>query len=188
MPKLKTKSAAKKRFSVTGTGKLKRNFAKKRHCLFCKSPKMKRQARGSTLLSESDAIIVKKFLPYLQEDKQMSRVKRGVIAHARHKKILKMAKGYRGRNKNVFRVAVEKVEKALQYAYRDRRAKKRSFRSLWIQRINAATRMHDMTYSRFMSGLNKAGIELDRKVLADIALKEPANFAKLVEAAKSALN
>ena len=117
----------------------------------------------------------------------MSRVKRGVIAHARHKKILDMAKGYRGRNKNVFRVAVEKVEKALQYAYRDRKAKKRSFRSLWIQRINAATRLHDMTYSRFMSGLNKAGIELDRKVLADIALKEPANFAKLVEAAKSAL-
>ena len=117
----------------------------------------------------------------------MSRVKRGVIAHARHKKIIDMAKGYRGRNKNVFRVAVEKVEKALQYAYRDRKAKKRSFRSLWIQRINAATRMHDMTYSRFMSGLSKAGIELDRKVLADIALKEPANFAKLVEAAKSAL-
>ena len=118
----------------------------------------------------------------------MSRVKRGVIAHARHKKILNMAKGYRGRNKNVFRVAVEKVEKALQYAYRDRRAKKRNFRSLWIQRINAATRLHDMTYSRFISGLNKAGIELDRKVLADIALKEPANFAKLVEKAKSALN
>ena len=118
----------------------------------------------------------------------MSRVKRGVIAHARHKKILDMAKGYRGRNKNVFRVAVEKVEKALQYAYRDRKAKKRSFRSLWIQRINAAARLNDMTYSRFMSGLNKAGIELDRKVLADIALKEPANFAKLVEAAKGALS
>ena len=118
----------------------------------------------------------------------MSRVKRGVVAHARHKKILDMAKGYRGRNKNVFRVAVEKVEKALQYAYRDRRAKKRNFRSLWIQRINAATRLHDMTYSRFISGLNKAGIELDRKVLADIALKEPANFAKLVEAAKNALS
>ena len=97
----------------------------------------------------------------------MSRVKRGVIAHARHKKILNMAKGYRGR---------------------DRSAKKRNFRSLWIQRINAATRLHDMTYSRFISGLNKAGIELDRKVLADIALKEPANFAKLVEAAKGALS
>jgi len=118
----------------------------------------------------------------------MSRVKRGLTAHARHKKILDMAKGYRGRNKNVFRVAVEKVEKGLQYAYRDRRAKKRNFRMLWIQRINAATRLHDMTYSRFISGLAKAGIELDRKVLADIALKEPAAFAKLVESAKSALN
>ena len=114
----------------------------------------------------------------------MSRVKRGLTAHARHKKILNMAKGYRGRNKNVFRVAVEKVEKGLQYAYRDRKAKKRSFRSLWIQRINAATRIHDMTYSRF---LGKAGIELDRKVLADIALKEPQAFAKLVETAKAAL-
>lgn len=118
----------------------------------------------------------------------MSRVKRGLTAHARHKKILSMAKGYRGRNKNVFRVAVEKVEKGLQYAYRDRRAKKRSFRALWIQRINVAARLNDMTYSRFMSGLIKAGIELDRKVLADIALKEPANFAKLVEAAKGALS
>ena len=99
-----------------------------------------------------------------------------------------MAKGYRGRNKNVFKVAIEKVEKGLQYAYRDRKAKKRSFRSLWIQRINAATRIHDMTYSRFISGLVKAGIELDRKVLADIALKEPQAFAKLVETAKAALN
>ena len=117
----------------------------------------------------------------------MSRVKRGLTAHARHKKILDMAKGYRGRNKNVFRVAVEKVEKGLQYAYRDRKAKKRSFRSLWIQRINAATRTHDMTYSRFISGLIKAGVELDRKVLADIALKEPQAFAKLVETAKAAL-
>ena len=117
----------------------------------------------------------------------MSRVKRGLTAHARHKKILNMAKGYRGRNKNVFKVAVEKVEKGLQYAYRDRKAKKRSFRSLWIQRINAATRIHDMTYSRFISGLLKAGVELDRKVLADIALKEPQAFAKLVETAKAAL-
>ena len=117
----------------------------------------------------------------------MSRVKRGLTAHARHKKILDMAKGYRGRNKNVFRVAVEKVEKGLQYAYRDRRAKKRSFRSLWIQRINAATRIHDMTYSRFISGLIKAGVELDRKVLADIALKQPEAFAQLVETAKAAL-
>ena len=118
----------------------------------------------------------------------MSRIKRGMTASARHKKIISMAKGYRGRNKNVFRVAVEKVEKGLQYAYRDRRAKKRSFRALWIQRINAATRLHDMTYSRFISGLIKAGIELDRKVLADIALKEPKAFAKLVDSATAALN
>ena len=118
----------------------------------------------------------------------MARVKRGVVAHAKHKKILDMAKGYRGRNKNVFRVAVEKVEKALQYAYRDRRTKKRNFRSLWIQRINAATRLHDMTYSRFMSGLAKAGIELDRKVLADIAVKEPETFAKLVDQVKASLS
>ena len=118
----------------------------------------------------------------------MSRVKRGLTAHARHKKILDMAKGYRGRNKNVFRVDIEKVEKCLQYAYSDRRVKKRSFRSLWIQRINAATRIHDMTYSRFISGLNKAGVELDRKVLADIALRQPEAFAQLVETAKAALN
>ncbi len=117
----------------------------------------------------------------------MSRIKRGMTTHARHKKILNMAKGYRGRNKNVFRVAVEKVEKGLQYAYRDRRAKKRNFRALWIARINAATRLNGMTYSRFISGLIKAGIELDRKVLADIALKEPKAFAKLVDSAKAAL-
>ena len=117
----------------------------------------------------------------------MSRVKRGVTARARYKKIFEMAKGYRGRSKNVFRVAVEKVEKGLQYAYRDRRVKKRNFRMLWIQRISAATRLNDMTYSRFMNGLNKAGIELDRKVLADIALKEPEAFAKLVAQAKDAL-
>ena len=108
---MKTKSAVKKRFSVTGTGKLKRNFAYKRHCLFCKTQKMKRQARGSTLVADVDVKIVKQFLPYLQEYRRMSRVKRGVTAHARHKKVLSMAKGYRGRNKNVFRVAVEKVEK-----------------------------------------------------------------------------
>ena len=119
----------------------------------------------------------------------MSRVKRGVTARARHKKVLAMAKGYRGRSKNVFRVAVEKVEKGLQYAYRDRKSQEREVSALCGFRVSTQlTRLHDMTYSRFISGLNKAGIELDRKVLADIALKEPANFAKLVEAAKSALS
>lgn len=117
----------------------------------------------------------------------MARVSRGVTAHARHKKVLKMAKGYRGRSKSCFRVAVEKVEKGLQYAYRDRRAKKRNFRALWIQRINAAVRPFDITYSQFINGLNKAGIELDRKVLSELAISEPASFAAIVEQAKAAL-
>lgn len=117
----------------------------------------------------------------------MARVKRGVTAHARHKKILKLAKGYRGRASTCFRVAVEKVEKALTYAYRDRRNRKREFRALWIQRINAGVRLHGMTYSRFINGLEKAGIEVNRKMMADIAVKEPQAFQALVEQAKKAL-
>jgi large subunit ribosomal protein L20 len=117
----------------------------------------------------------------------MARVKRGVTAHARHKKVLKAAKGYRGRNSTVFRVAIEKVEKGLQYAFRDRRAKKRNFRSLWIQRINAAAREQGLTYGRFINGLALAGIEIDRKVLADLAVHEPESFNALVAQAKAAL-
>ena len=117
----------------------------------------------------------------------MARVKRGVTTHARHKKILKLAKGYRGRASTCFRIAIEKVEKALRYAYRDRRAKKREFRSLWIQRINAGARAHGLTYSRFIDGLKKANIALDRKVLSDIAIREPASFAALVAKAQAAL-
>jgi len=117
----------------------------------------------------------------------MSRVKRGVTTHARHKKILKAAKGYRGRNSTNFRVAIEKVEKGLQYAYRDRRTKKREFRKLWIQRINAGARLSGLTYSKFMNGLSIAGIELDRKVLADLAVREPETFKSLVEQAQAAL-
>jgi large subunit ribosomal protein L20 len=116
----------------------------------------------------------------------MSRVKRGVAAHARHRKVLAKAKGYYGRRKNTIRVAKQAVDKAGQYAYRDRRARKRTFRALWIQRINAAVRIHGLTYGRFIDGLNKAGIELDRKVLADIALREPQTFQSLVEAASAA--
>lgn len=117
----------------------------------------------------------------------MSRVKRGVTAHARHKKVLKAAAGYRGRAKSSFRVAIEKVEKGLQYAYRDRRARKRNFRALWIQRINAAARLNGLTYGRFMNGLKTAGIEVDRKVLADLAVREPEAFAKLAAEAEAAL-
>ena len=117
----------------------------------------------------------------------MARVKRGVTAHARHKKVLKLAKGYRGRASLAFRVAIEKVEKGLQYSYRDRRNKKRTFRGLWIQRINAATREHGLTYSQFMNGILKAGIEVDRKVMADLAVREPAAFKALVDQAQAAL-
>lgn len=117
----------------------------------------------------------------------MARVKRGVVAHAKHKKILDMAKGYRGRNSKVFTVAKEKVEKALQYAYRDRKAKKRTFRSLWIARINAGVRAEGLTYSRFMNGLSQANIKLDRKVLADIAMNDSVAFSGLIEKAKAAL-
>jgi large subunit ribosomal protein L20 len=116
----------------------------------------------------------------------MSRVKRGVTGHARHRKVLKQAKGYYGRRKNTIRIARQAVEKAGQYAYRDRRVRKRTFRALWIQRINAAARAHGLTYGRFINGLNKAGIELDRKVLADIAVHEPQAFQSLVEAASAA--
>ncbi len=117
----------------------------------------------------------------------MARVKRGVTAKAKHKKILKMAKGYRGRNKNVFRIALEKVEKALQYSYRDRKVKKRDFRSLWITRINAALNLHDISYSKFISGLKGAGIELNRKMLAHIAYTDKDAFTNIVEKAKESL-
>jgi len=117
----------------------------------------------------------------------MARVKRGVTTHARHQKILDQAKGYRGRSKNTFRAAVQRVEKSLQYAYRDRRNRKRDFRRLWITRINAGAREHGMTYSEFMHGITNAGIELDRKVLADIAVREPETFGELVAAAREAL-
>jgi large subunit ribosomal protein L20 len=118
----------------------------------------------------------------------MARVKRGVTAHARHKKVLGLAKGYRGRNSKAYRIALEKVEKALRYAYRDRRNKKRDFRGLWIQRINAAVREHGLTYSQFMHGVKLAGLELDRKVLSDLAIREPEAFAAVIGTAKAALD
>jgi len=117
----------------------------------------------------------------------MARVKRGVIAHRRHKKILKKAKGYYGARSRVFRVAKQAVIKAGQYAYRDRRQRKRQFRALWIARINAAARINGLSYSRFIAGLKKASIEIDRKVLADLAVHEANAFAAIVEKAKAAL-
>lgn len=117
----------------------------------------------------------------------MPRVKRGVTARARHKKILALAKGYRGRRKNVYRVAKQAVMKAGQYAYRDRRQRKRQFRTLWIARINAAARELGLSYSKFMNGVKKAAIEIDRKVLADLAVFDKPAFAKIVEQAKASL-
>jgi len=117
----------------------------------------------------------------------MSRVKRGVTAHARHKKVLKAAEGYYGRRKSTIRIAKQAVEKAGQYAYRDRRVKKRNFRALWIQRINAAVRDHGLTYNRFIDGLSKAEIAVDRKVLSDLAITQPEAFGVLVQKAKAAL-
>lgn len=117
----------------------------------------------------------------------MSRVKRGVTKKARHKKILKLAKGYRGRAKNCYRIAIQRVEKALRYAYRDRKARKRDFRALWIQRINAAVRDYGLIYSKFIRGLNLAGVTLDRKILADMAVRQPEAFKQVVEKVKLAL-
>ena len=117
----------------------------------------------------------------------MARVKRGVVARARHKKIMKQAKGYYGRRKNVFRVATQAVTKAGQYAYRDRRQRKRQFRALWIARINAGARLNGISYSRFINGLKKANIEIDRKVLADIAVFDKAAFTAIAEQAKASL-
>ncbi|MDA0655816.1 MAG: 50S ribosomal protein L20 [Proteobacteria bacterium] len=117
----------------------------------------------------------------------MARVKRGVTKHARHKKVVDRAKGSRGRSKNTFRAAKQRVDKNMQYAYRDRRVRKRAFRGLWIQRINAAVREHGLTYSQFVNGMKKAGIEIDRKVLADIAVREPGAFKALTDQAQAAL-
>ena len=117
----------------------------------------------------------------------MARVKRGVTAHAKHKKVLKKAKGFYGRRKNTIRVAKAATDKAMQYAYRDRKNKKRTFRALWIQRLNAAVRDFGLTYSRFIDGMNKAGVTLDRKVLSDLAIREPEAFKAIVMQAKAAL-
>lgn len=117
----------------------------------------------------------------------MTRAKAGKVSKNRHKKIIKLAKGYRGRAKNCFRVAIEKVEKGLQYAYRDRRNRKRDFRALWIQRINAAVREHGMVYSSFINGLNKANVVIDRKMLAELAVNNSEGFTHIVEQAKQAL-
>ena len=184
MPKLKTKSGAKKRFGLTATGKIKRNWGHKRHRLISKSKqgkrlrarhhddgKGRRQARADLHAVSCGA-----------EPWHGSNA--GVTTHARHKKVLDLAKGYRGRGSTAYRIAIEKVEKALRYAYRDRRNRSAISARLWIQRINAGVREHGLTYSQFMHGIKLAGLELDRKVLSDIAIREPEAFQALTATAR----
>ena len=196
MPKLKTKSGAKKRFKITGTGKVVYAQAGKQHGMIKRTTKQIRNLRGTgdhvqdRRRKGQEILPAERLTPPLPEipgEKTMSRVKRGVTAHAKHKKVLRAAKGYFGRRKNTIRAAKQAVEKAMQYSYRDRKNRKREFRALWIQRINAAVREHGLTYSRFISGLITAGVEVDRKVLSDLAISEPTAFAAIVEKAKGHL-
>ncbi len=178
MPKMKTKSGAKKRFRVRGSGSVKRAQAFKRHILTKRTTKNKRQLRGTTARPQHQRGFGRGHAALRVRSATMPRVKRGVTARARHKKVLTQAKGYRGRRNTVYRIAKEAVMKAGQYAYRDRRTKKREFRALWIARINAAVRELGMSYSVFMNGLKKASIDIDRKVLADLAVHDKAAFTQ----------
>jgi large subunit ribosomal protein L20 len=187
MPKLKTKSGAKKRFRFTASGKVKAGVAGKRHRLISHNAKYPAKSRhfGSVRRRcDQDQIL---YALRLRRDANMARVKRGVTSHAKHKKVLDLAKGYSGRRKNTIRTAKAAVDKAGQYAYRDRRVRKRMFRSLWIQRINAAARMEGFTYSQFIHGLTKAGIEMDRKAIADVAMHDFTAFKAIADKVRTAL-
>src|SRR6266566_4973514 len=164
MPKQKSKRALRKRVKLTGTGRLRRYHAYKSHILTKKHPKRKRHLRKATLVSHADERRLK-----------------------RKNKVMKLAKGYFGGRSKLWKAAKESVERAQKYAYRDRRRKKGDFRRLWITRINAAARLHQLSYSRMMNGLRRAGVEVNRKVLADLAVRDPAAFGQLAEAAKRAL-
>ena len=164
MPKMKSKRALRKRVRLTGSGRLRRHRAMKSHILTKKHPKRKRHLRKAALVSHADERRLK-----------------------RKNKVMKLAKGYWGGRSKLWKAAKESVERAQKYAYRDRRRKKGEFRRLWITRINAAARLHDLSYNRLMSGLRKAGVEINRKVLADLAVRDPQAFEQLAEVAKKAL-
>src|SRR5262249_12381871 len=207
MPKLKTKSGAKKRFKVTASGIVLYQQSRKRHGMIKRTKKQIRQFRGTAVLFNTDDDKIKKYyLPnglsptalrrhpsaphrHRPSDRRSAtaRVKRGVTGDAKHKKVFTPDKGYYGRRKNTIRVAKQAVEKANEYTYRGRKRRKRTFRALWIQRLNAAVRPFGLTYSRFIGGLGKAGLLVDRKVLSDLAIREPAAFAAIVEKAKAAI-
>ena len=174
MPKMKSHSGAKKRFKKTGTGKLQARHAFSSHILEKKSPKRKRSFRLDREISKA------------REERPMTRVKRSVHAKKKRRATLELTKGFRGEANSNYKRAKEALMKADSYAYRDRRNKKRDFRRLWVTRINAAARQEGMTYATFIHGMKLAGIELDRKVLADIAVRDPETFRRFAESAREA--
>ena len=190
--KIKTHSGAKKRFSLTKTGKVKRAMTKKRHLLngHGKTTKLKRALRGTTYADKTNEAAIKRMILYKSDrgrNRQMARVKGAMMTRKRRNKILKMAKGYWGSKSKHFKMANQAVMKSLTYAYTGRRLKKRDFRQLWITRINAACKLNGMNYSTFMNGLKKAGIAINRKMLAEMAVNDKAAFTQLTETAKKAL-
>ncbi len=188
MPKQKTHSASKKRFRFTASGLLKRNKQNKNHILNKKTRKRKRNLRQGGYVHETQAKTISNMIyGQKQQEDTVMRIKRAVTALKKKRKIMKQAKGYFGAKSKLYRVAREAVMKSGQYAYVGRRLKKRDFRRLWIARINAAARLNDISYSRLMHGLKVAGIDLNRKVLADIAVNDAAAFTALCEQAKAAI-
>ena len=192
MPKMKTHRGAAKRFKKTGTGKLKRAKAFKSHILTKKSSKRKRNLKKDRICfnysRKSNEEIITISIRIGTGGLKMARVKRAVNSRKNHKKVLKLAKGYYGGKSKLFKTANESVIRALRNAYVGRRLKKRDFRRLWIARINAATRMNGLSYSKFMNGIKLAGVDINRKMLSEIAINDPKAFADLVELAKKQLN
>ena len=184
MPKMKTHSGAKKRFKLTATGKVRGRHSFTSHILEKKSPKRKRHLGQPTIMSKDNE---KQIKTNARGQDEMTRVKRSLHARKKRRATLKLAKGYRGDASRHYRTAKEAVLKADQYRYRDRRNRKRDFRRLWITRINAAARINGMSYSQFMHGLQTAGVELDRKVLADMAVHDADTFRRFAERAREAL-
>ena len=187
MPKMKTHSGAKKRFKVTATGKVRGRRAFSTHILEKKSPKRKRRLGEPSVISKHDQQAGRDPARGQAQERQVTRVKRSVHARKKRRATLALAKGYRGDASRHYRVAKEAVLKADQYRYRDRRNRKRDFRRLWITRINAAARQNELSYSQFMHGLQLAGVELDRKILADIAVRDADTFRRFAERAREAL-
>ena len=190
MPKLKTHSGAKKRFNLTKTGKVKRAHAFKSHILTKKDTKRGRRLRSTTYADVTNVESIKKMIPYKYSDRRiqkMARVKGAMMTRKRRNKTLKLAKSYWGSKSTHFKMAKQAVKKSGVYAYIGRKQKKRDFRRLWIARISAAVKPYGMNYSRFMNGLKKSGIEMNRKSLSELAIADAAAFGALVETAKKAL-